>query len=701
MSALAWLFGVGVLAAAFPFLFHLIRRAPKGQVAFSSLMFVRPSPPRMTRRSRLENLLLLALRMAAIALIAAAFMRPFFRDNVNLSFADVPGRKIAVLLDTSASMRRGNLWPQALDRVDEIVSESTDKDHVAIYTFDSTLVQQKPFGLQSGKTEFLSGLLKDLEPGWRSSDLGSALASLADELDQDSDENGDNSKLQIVVVSDMQAGSSISALQNFQWPEKVKVAFKQVSVKEPSNATLELLPATEGESQRENVFVKNSKNSLVDQFTVSWSGNDAQAVPFYVPPGSSKILPVSRDAESFASDKLILKGDSAEFDNQFFTVPPNQQKISVAYLGNEPADDPDQMLYYFVRCLPETPARVVGVSQFDDNQPFGFDSDQRPELVVVTRPVLPSERTAIDDYLNANGSLFVVLHDDDMVGSTSHWTKTVSSNAARERSEDEYSLLADIQFRHPLLEPFAGPRFNDFTQIRFWRHPNVQLANDANVIARFDNGSPALWYVQPSSANHESSDSDNSRGDIYVLASGWQPSLSQLALSSKFLPIINRMLELASRTPPVAESCVIGQPIQIPRQLSRVEHDGRVLAWDPDLPVHQQIQSPGIYRFTNPDDSNVGATTIAVNLDPTESFTDVMPLEQLTAFDVEVGQQTDAQTELDQQRKLLDVELENKQKLWKWLIVAALGFLIVESWLAGRTDRVNSQNERVLMEESA
>ena len=51
--------------------------------------------------------------------------------------------------------------------------------------------------------------------------------------------------------------------------------------------------------------------------------------------------------------------------------------------------------------------------------------------------------------------------------------------------------------------------------------------------------------------------------------------------------------------------------------------------------------------------------------------------------------------------KLHDVELESRQKLWKWLIVAAVGFLIAETWLAGRTDRIGAKNNRALLEDAA
>jgi hypothetical protein len=34
-----------------------------------------------------------------------------------------------------------------------------------------------------------------------------------------------------------------------------------------------------------------------------------------------------------------------------------------------------------------------------------------------------------------------------------------------------------------------------------------------------------------------------------------------------------------------------------------------------------------------------------------------------------------------------NAELENRQKLWRWLILAAIGVLVVETWVAGRLGR--------------
>ena len=75
MGLLAPLYALAALAVAGPIIFHLIRRQPQGQQQFSSLMFLQPSPPTLTRRSRVDQWLLLLLRALAIALIAFAFAR--------------------------------------------------------------------------------------------------------------------------------------------------------------------------------------------------------------------------------------------------------------------------------------------------------------------------------------------------------------------------------------------------------------------------------------------------------------------------------------------------------------------------------------------------------------------------------------------------------------------------------------------------
>ena len=61
---------------------------------FSTLMFLQPSPPRVTRRSRLENLLLLALRCLALCLLGLGFARPFVQKPMDPALQSEQARKV-------------------------------------------------------------------------------------------------------------------------------------------------------------------------------------------------------------------------------------------------------------------------------------------------------------------------------------------------------------------------------------------------------------------------------------------------------------------------------------------------------------------------------------------------------------------------------------------------------------------------------
>src|SRR5215472_3143790 len=134
MSFLSPWFLLGALAIAGPILFHLIRRMARERMPFSSLMFLRPTPPRTVRRRKIEHLLLLLLRCACLLLIATGFARPFLSKNLPVDSAS-GGRQIVLLVDTSASMRRNGVWEKARSLAEHYLAEATPADQVALMTF--------------------------------------------------------------------------------------------------------------------------------------------------------------------------------------------------------------------------------------------------------------------------------------------------------------------------------------------------------------------------------------------------------------------------------------------------------------------------------------------------------------------------------------------------------------------------------------
>src|ERR671935_2436045 len=98
MSFLTPLFLVGLGAIAIPVLLHLIQRERRTVVPFPSLMFLRRIPYQSVRRRRIRHWLLLLVRATAVALIVAAFTRPFFHEGALASAAAGGAREVVILL---------------------------------------------------------------------------------------------------------------------------------------------------------------------------------------------------------------------------------------------------------------------------------------------------------------------------------------------------------------------------------------------------------------------------------------------------------------------------------------------------------------------------------------------------------------------------------------------------------------------------
>jgi hypothetical protein len=99
--------------------------------------------------------------------------------------------------------------------------------------------------------------------------------------------------------------------------------------------------------------------------------------------------------------------------------------------------------------------------------------------------------------------------------------------------------------------------------------------------------------------------------------------------------------------------------------------------------AYNKTKSPGIYTVT----SSNNESRFMINVAPDESKTKPMSLEKLEALGVRLaGKESKELVALnaERERQRLSRELEDKQKFWRWLILAVIAILVVETWIAGR-----------------
>src|SRR6478735_2419244 len=129
------LLGLGALAV--PIFVHLIQRERKRVVEFPSLMFLRRIPYQSVRRRRIRDVLLLLLRLAALALIVLAFARPFFRRDTLAAAAQNGAREAVILVDTSYSMDYGDRWSRAKAAAADAIRKLGPGDRASLVFFSS------------------------------------------------------------------------------------------------------------------------------------------------------------------------------------------------------------------------------------------------------------------------------------------------------------------------------------------------------------------------------------------------------------------------------------------------------------------------------------------------------------------------------------------------------------------------------------
>ncbi len=690
MSFLTPLYILGTLVVAAPILFHLIRRMPKGEVPFSSLMFLTPTPPRLTRRSRLDNWLLLLLRAAALCLLAFAFARPFLRESARADFGDVERRRMAVLVDTSASMRRGDLWSKAKAAARDVIAACRPNDQIAVFAFDSSahplLGFEESAQLEPSKRQAVADAsVERLAPTWEATNLGQALIDAVTALEEVADATEKTARMprRVIVISDLQQGSRLDALGDFEWPSDVDLELKPIS-NARSNAGLQwLTEAADAETAdggaRLRVRVSNDSGSRQESFQLVWvdkNGTDqGPPVDVYVPPGESRVAHVPQPPTSAAEPVLKLKGDQEPFDNTLFLVTERKEESKVIYLGPDAADDPAGLLYFLERVFPGTPRRSVQVVAKLPSAPLDVELDRSIPLVVLASDTTPENVARLQPYLRDGGTVLFVALKAGPAESLSSLSGIPIGNLAESTTEHDV-LLREIAFDHPLFAPLAGAQFNDFTKIRFWKHRkiNPDALADARVLARFEDGDPAIV------------EKTVGRGRVVVFASSWSVADSQLARSSKFVPLMAGLLEARQTLTSDTGNHLVRESVALPpshdatHKLVVHKPDGSVTAPAPGADVFSETDQPGVYTI----DTTDGPRSFVVNLDPAESKTSPLHVETLEQFGCRLASHTRKVDDREHLRQLQNLELENRQKLWRWLIVAAVGVLIVETWLAGR-----------------
>ncbi len=682
MGVLTPLFFVALAGLAIPVLIHLIQREKKQIMRFPSLMFVQRVPYKSIQRRRIHNWLLLLVRMAAIALIVAAFARPFFNSGAIDTPTGTGAREVVVVLDQSYSITYGDGWERARAAAYDTINGLGPDDHGSIVLFASG-AEIALRSAASGERQRLTAAVAAAKPTAGATRYAPALKVAGSILAEST-----LPRREVVLISDFQrggwrgeegtrlpAGTTVTPIAIGGGDDLANVAVTGISLVRSTFSGQDRVAVTA-------VVVNRSMRSLNGgQLGLEMDGRPVQSQPITVEANSSTSItfePVTV-AGNFLRGTVRAGSDALAADNEFHFVVTPAQAVRVVVIdrtGGGPS------VLYLTRAL-----AIGDAPRFETTlrQPGAVtDDDLARASVIVVNDVEVTAALArrLQGFVERGGGLFVAF------GPRATWASDAgdggvlpaTAQAPVDRSRGDAARIGTLEYTHPVFEPFRAPRSGDFAAARIYGYRTVMPADGAQVLARFDGGAPALLERRVG------------EGRILLWASTLDLGWNDFALKPVYLPFVHRtMRHLAGYSEP-APWLTVGQVLDAsfgvtagqPATGTVLTPSGRRVSLDDEGAEVLELGEQGFYEMRGRVADSVTGV-VASNVDTAES--DLTPIDPKEIVAAATGG-PDAAREANASAAPLTPEAqEQSQRLWWYLLCLGIVLLGADTLISNRLSK--------------
>jgi uncharacterized membrane protein len=659
----------GLLALAVPYIIHLMFRQKPREFKMGSVRFLREIMEKHRNRKKILRWLLMALRMACIALIALMFARPFFNE---LSKTDGDERLVVILIDKSASMQLlddgVSLTSEAVTQAKEIIRSAEDNTKFEIAFFDHQVHpltgetdDSKGNASQPATTSQLLNELAVPEASYSATDYAAAFRWAHDIC-----ASSKSDLRQLHVFTDLQqSGLAWSNVEPM--PDSVKVNVHDLGRDLPNNiaitrSTPSRLVVRPGDSTTVEVALLNSGPFALDEVPVKLDiKNDTRTVHKHE---KVKLEPGSVERIEFELPKLeigLWEGsvtvetiDDLSFDNlrHVAILAKPQYRVLVV-------DDDDEEGFLSETHHLQTALRLAPAGKSYEESPYAVVADsigrsfEDFDVIVLAnvQSVAIQDATRLKKFVNAGGGL--VVFGGEKVTAAGY--EALQDNGMIPGKLLDVEEAIDLPWRiatwnkdNSIFAPFNDPQHGDLRQLAFRGLIKMQPSTDANVVARFRDEIP---FVITQSIGEQG-------GGVVWVTTSCGSRWSNWTQSGMYLPIVHQML-----------GHLTGLNTGGPLQEALLDTNSEQL----------ESRVPGVFRS--------GKATQVVNVSPRESETERCSVEDFASrFELNIGDQEIGVPAARLRRASFSSALDVRQnEIWHWILFALVTLGAVEFFLANRT----------------
>ncbi len=629
------MFGLGFLAPAFltaalaigvPILLHLYRRRSDRVVEFPAAHMLEPVPVAQQERRTLRDLLLLALRVAALLLLALSFARPY----VARGSASLPAPVTMVVIDTSMSMSGDVTWRAATEAALNAVAAAPATHRVGVVSFDDRAqVAVEPTSDRAAARAYLEAL----EPGAGGTRFAPAITAAVEAIGPAGG--------RIVVVSDLQQ-SGLDGAEAAGVPEGVELSVTHVPA---ASANLSVTTVARDDS---------GATAVIQSYAPGPRVVTARLLAEGVERGRARV-----ELAAFASVEVSLQGalpttgvaevviddaDGWRADNTRYLGLEPQRARTVAVLTAGPPEATRTGLYV-QRALEAAGDDRIRVAVVDGRRFSALLAEDAPAAVFVigTRTLDRAGRAGLAAYLSGGGRVFLSLGPDVDVATLADALGMPLRLAPEPVSADgDAAVIVPADRRHPVLRQLTGVSAS-LARVQVEQYRRVLDESGWTILARAAGGAMMMGERQVG------------RGTLLTFASDLDNRWNRFPVQPTFAPFVVEAYRYLTSDTDVASAYVLpAVPQGVP-------------------PV------PGAHRLAS--GTAASDRLVIVNVDPKESDPAVVSVDTFTAGLRPVERPAPAR-DADQARTR-----EDQQRLWQIGLLLMLVVLVIES-LVGRASRV-------------
>ena len=679
MSFLSPWYLLDLLGIGIPLAIHLIRRQQAERVVLPTVRFLKRAPKKQVYFQKLQKLLLLALRIAIIALLALAFARPILTGAFSQLVDAIP-QSLVILLDTSMSMQYADRFDQGKAAVISELESLQQGDEAAIVTFADS--PEKVQLLTTDLTALKTFVKNAPAPGYRSTHFLSAL-HLADQILQ----SAHYQEKTVVLVSDYQR-SAVPA-RSSAWKLSPHVRLKTIKVGGAETENLSItevstmeLPAKGNKTHRIVGRIKNFGSEPLPEVQVflTIDGSEAATRLVELEGGSEVVVEFPIELTRVGLHRCTLRVASDRFvaDNTYYFTIRVEPPIRVLCISDRARTSQIDQAYWFRSALTQ---HVAAPFQLDVIDPRDLVPESLPSYSVV---VLMQEETLADEqmkglqsYVKGGGGL--LLAPDDRADAASFNRDYAELTPALLQgkqilTENAALSITQVQNYHSIIRSLQDGGSTDFSAARFHGYWRAEPAAGSEVVLRFENGDAAL--VAGNAGN----------GRVLFFASSLDPEWNNFPRQVMYLPLLHEAVRYLGGSQIQKTVYQVGElvPFSVtPGGAARIispQGESTLLRHNPAGPAfYQATDRPGFYE------SRLGkwSTSFAVNTSAQESDLTTIAVDDVEAIMThsELPEVASAAEHLAP----LKVKLEKSQQSWWWILLLVLVLGIFEIFLANRT----------------